>query len=179
MDRLGIAVLRIALVQALEAAELLLLGEVADGAQQRADRLVAHRRDADPLTRLHELENHVCAREGLAGAGWPLDRQHAAVELEAEPLRVENLGIDVFVARPDLRRDPLLASAARRAERDDLGAATRAARGHRCGASAVRAPQSRRAVHEPRRTFEQQVARRTVLAGRVDAVRRNPAADLE
>ncbi len=98
------------------------------------------------LPGLHQLENHVRARERLAGTGRTLDRQHAAVELEAEPLRVEHLGVDVFVARAEPRGDPLLARAARRAERDHLGAAARDARDGRRGVAAIRAAQPRRAV---------------------------------
>ena len=84
VQRLGVVVFRLAFVQALKIREPLLCRALADGAQHVADRLVADGRDADFLAGLHELENHVRARERLAGAGRALDRQHAVVELERE-----------------------------------------------------------------------------------------------
>jgi hypothetical protein len=51
-------------------------------------------RDADLLPGLHELENHVRARERLARAGRTLNRQHAVVQIEREPNRFANFGID-------------------------------------------------------------------------------------
>jgi hypothetical protein len=82
VQRRGIVVLRLSLVQALELRKPLLLCALAHGAQHVPNRLVADGRDADLFAGLHELENHVRARERLAGARRPLDRQHPVVELE-------------------------------------------------------------------------------------------------
>ena len=118
VQRLGVVVLRLAFVQALKVRVALLLGALADRAQHVADRLVADGRDADFLPGLHELENHVRARERLAGAGRALDRQHAVVELEREANRFADLGVDAADARRHGGGPLPLARAARRGERE-------------------------------------------------------------
>ena len=47
--------------------------------------LVAVRRDADFRARVDQSADHPCAREGLAGARRPLDRQHSAFKKRRNP----------------------------------------------------------------------------------------------
>ena len=141
----------LAFVQALEIREPLLRRALAHGAQHVANRLVADGRDADLLPGLHELENHVRAREGLAGAGRTLNRQHAVVELEREPdarARPRRRRRRARRARPRPRcRSRALRAAANAITRD------RACRAPSARRRSAREPA--RAAHEPRRPPQQ------------------------
>ena len=63
------------------------------------DRLVAERRDADPLPAAHQLDRHPRARAGLARAGRPLHEEVAVIEARR--------GLDRRHVEPRPRRPPL------------------------------------------------------------------------
>jgi len=50
---------------------------------QISNNFVTIGRDANRLVALHTLDDHVGANVGLAGAGRPLDRQNATLEMAA------------------------------------------------------------------------------------------------
>ena len=117
----------------------------------------------------------MCAPVNVLPVPGGLDRQHAVVELEAEPLTSSTSG-SIRRARQFARQ-----SSPPPAERDPASRPS-----GECGivsdddqSGAGLAVQSRLAVHEARRTLEQKVARRAMLARSVDPVRRDPAPDLE
>ena len=56
-----------------------------DFLEEIANHLVADRGHADSRARSCEREDHPSAGIGLSGAGWPLDWEHAKVQISSEP----------------------------------------------------------------------------------------------